>query len=87
MPSGEKKPKQLTPRAILQSKKALLFWTLNRPDIPRDFLNSCAVYGGIGTVFACAAERRFRLAGASSAWQPALPPVAIGAGHGGNDMD
>ena len=35
---------------------------------------------------ACAAERRFHLAGANPARQLMLQSAAIGAGHGGNDM-
>ena len=37
--------------------------------------------------FPCAVERRFHLAGANPARQLMLQPAAIGAGHGGNDMD
>ena len=35
----------------------------------------------------CAVERRFLPAGAKPARQLSLQPVAVGAVHGGNDMD
>ena len=36
--------------------------------------------------YTCAVERRYSLAGAKPARQLSLQPVAIGAGHGGDDM-
>ena len=47
--------------------------------------------GGAGGQLArksqCAVERRLHLAGAKPARQLSLQPVAVGAVHGGNDMD
>ena len=37
-------------------------------------------------IFSCAVERRHFLVGANPARQLSLQPVAVGAGHKGNDM-